>query len=82
MIFMPSNHSGAEVHYLAGRFPGKVGWLIGPSAIRKQNSDIGYRTLAIMMRFHLGRPIVNGMKLSGLQCLIGLECVNSNQCGR
>ena len=32
---MPSNHSGAEVHYLAGRFPGKVGWLIGPSAIRK-----------------------------------------------
>ncbi len=35
MIFMPSNHSGAEVHYLAGRFPGKVGWLIGPSAIRK-----------------------------------------------
>lgn len=32
MILMPANHSSATVHYLAGRFPGRLGWLIGPTA--------------------------------------------------
>jgi hypothetical protein len=35
MILMPSNNSSAEVHYLAGRFPNRIGWLIGPSARSK-----------------------------------------------
>lgn len=32
MILMPANHSSATLHYLAGRFPGRLGWLIGPTA--------------------------------------------------
>lgn len=32
---MPSNNSGAIIHYWAGAHPGKIGWLVGPSAIRK-----------------------------------------------
>lgn len=35
MMVMPSNHSGALVHYWAGRFPGRVGWLVGPSGMDK-----------------------------------------------
>lgn len=29
-MVMPGNHSGALVHYLAGRYPGRIGWLISP----------------------------------------------------
>ena len=35
MIVMPGNNSSAIVHYWAGRFPGRVGWLVGPSAMAK-----------------------------------------------
>lgn len=35
MMLMPANHSSPLVHYLAGAHPGRVGWLIGPSAISK-----------------------------------------------
>jgi len=35
MVVMPSNASNATVHYLAGRFPGRIAWLIGPSAVSK-----------------------------------------------
>jgi hypothetical protein len=35
MMVMPSNNSGAFVHYLAGRFPGRIGWLTGPSGMQK-----------------------------------------------
>lgn len=34
-MVMPGNHSGAIMHYWAGRFPGRVGWLIGPRALPK-----------------------------------------------
>ncbi len=32
---MPSNHSSATFHYMTGRFPGRLGWLIGPRARTK-----------------------------------------------
>jgi hypothetical protein len=35
MIVMPSNHSSPLIHYWAGRYPNKLGWLVGPSAIAK-----------------------------------------------
>lgn len=35
MMIMPSNHSSSPIHYWAGAYPGKIGWLIGPSAISK-----------------------------------------------
>lgn len=34
-MVMPSNHSSALVHFLAGRHPGRIGWLVGPSALPK-----------------------------------------------
>src|SRR5687767_7253025 len=34
-MVMPANHSSAIVHYWAGKFPGKMGWLIGPTAMPK-----------------------------------------------
>jgi hypothetical protein len=34
MIVMPSNNSKLEVGYLAGRFPGRIGHLLGPGAAR------------------------------------------------
>lgn len=34
-MVMPSNHSSALVHYLAGKHPGRIGWLVGPSALPK-----------------------------------------------
>jgi hypothetical protein len=30
MIVMPANNSSGLVHYLAGKYPGKLGWLIAP----------------------------------------------------
>lgn len=35
MMVMPANHSSPRIHYWAGRYPGKVGWLVGPSARKK-----------------------------------------------
>lgn len=35
MMLMPANASNSLVHYLAGRHPGKIGWLVGPSARSK-----------------------------------------------
>jgi hypothetical protein len=35
MMVMPGNHSSPEVHFWAGRYPGKIGWLIGPTAAPK-----------------------------------------------
>jgi hypothetical protein len=32
---MPANHSSSLLHYLAGQHPGRLGWLIGPSAVSK-----------------------------------------------
>lgn len=42
MIVMPANNSKAEVHYLAGRYPGKVGWLFSPGGFRSPLSWMPY----------------------------------------
>lgn len=35
MMVMLANHSSPPVHFWAGKYPGKVGWLIGPSGKTK-----------------------------------------------
>lgn len=35
LMVMPSNNSSAYVHYLAGRYTGRIGWLVGPKAMPK-----------------------------------------------
>jgi hypothetical protein len=35
LMVMPANHSSAIVHYWAGKYPGRLGWLIGPTALPK-----------------------------------------------
>lgn len=35
LMVMPSNNSSAIVHYWAGRYEGRIGWLVGPSAMKK-----------------------------------------------
>jgi hypothetical protein len=35
MMLMPSNNSSATIHYWAGRYPGRIGWLFGPAATKK-----------------------------------------------
>lgn len=35
---MPSNNSGIQVGYLCGKFPGRLGWLIGPGGWRQPPS--------------------------------------------
>jgi hypothetical protein len=35
MMVMPANHSSPVVHWIAGAYPGKIGWLVGPSARTK-----------------------------------------------
>lgn len=34
-MVMPANASNAVVHFMAGKYPGSVGWLIGPSSVEK-----------------------------------------------
>lgn len=34
-MVMPANHSSPIIHYWAGAYPGKIGWLVGPSAASK-----------------------------------------------
>lgn len=35
MMLMPANHSSPILHYWCGAFPGRIGWLVGPSAKEK-----------------------------------------------
>jgi hypothetical protein len=35
LMVMPSNNSSAIVHYWAGKYEGRIGWLVGPSAMKK-----------------------------------------------
>ena len=35
MMVMPANHSCPIVHWWAGAFPGRIGWLVGPTAMPK-----------------------------------------------
>ncbi len=34
-MVMPANNASAIVHYWAGKYPGRLGWLIGPTALPK-----------------------------------------------
>ena len=42
MIVMPSNNSGLQVGYLAGKYSGRIGWLISPGGWRKPPSWMPY----------------------------------------
>tara|TARA_Y100000310_G_scaffold141609_1_gene141078 strand:- start:61 stop:681 length:621 start_codon:yes stop_codon:yes gene_type:complete len=33
---MLANHSSAQIHYWAGKYPGRVGWLVGPSTVSQK----------------------------------------------
>jgi hypothetical protein len=35
VMVMPANNSSSVVHYWAGKYPGRIGWLVGPTAIPK-----------------------------------------------
>lgn len=36
MMVMPADNSGPLIHYLAGKYPGRIGWLLGPSHYKKK----------------------------------------------
>lgn len=42
MIVMPADNAKMEVGYLAGRYPGRIGWLIGPSHWREPREWLPY----------------------------------------
>ena len=42
MVVMPSNNSGMQIGYLAGKYPGRLGWLISPDGWRKPPSWMPY----------------------------------------
>ena len=42
MMVMPSNNSGMQIGYLAGKFPQRLGWLISPDGWRKAPSWMPY----------------------------------------
>ncbi len=39
---MPSQDSGALVHYLAGKYPGKIGWLMSPGGFKEPRAWLPY----------------------------------------
>jgi hypothetical protein len=42
MMVMPSNQAGGMVHYLAGRFPGQIGWLLAPDNFKEPRRWLPY----------------------------------------
>lgn len=42
LVVMPSNNSGMQIGYLAGKYPGRLGWLISPEGWRKPPSWMPY----------------------------------------
>ena len=36
MMVMLANHSSAQIHYWAGKYPNRVGWLVGPSTVSQK----------------------------------------------
>lgn len=42
LVVMPSNNSGMQIGYLAGKYPGRLGWLISPDGWRKPPSWMPY----------------------------------------
>lgn len=42
MMLMPSNHSSGLIHYLAGKYPGRIGWLQSPSWFKPSRHYLPY----------------------------------------
>jgi len=42
MIVMPSNNSSGIVHYLAGKYPGTLGWLLSPNSFKEPRAWLPY----------------------------------------
>lgn len=42
MIVMPTNNSGIQIGYLAGKYQGRIGWLLSPDGWRKPPSWMPY----------------------------------------
>jgi hypothetical protein len=42
MIVMPSNHAGGIIHYLAGKYPGKIGWMFSPGGFKEPRAWLPY----------------------------------------
>lgn len=42
MIVLAANNSGGLVHYLAGKFPGAIGWLISPGGFKEPREWLPY----------------------------------------
>ncbi len=42
MMVMPSNHSGGIVHYLAAKYPGKIGWMMSPGGFKEPRAWLPY----------------------------------------
>jgi len=42
MIVMPTNNSGIQIGYMAGKYPGRIGWLLSPAGWRNPPSWMPY----------------------------------------
>lgn len=42
MIVMPANNSSGIVHFLAGKYPGKLGWIMSPGGFKEPRSWLPY----------------------------------------
>jgi len=42
MIVMPANNSGLVVGYLAGKYPGRIGWMMSPNDWKSPHEVIPY----------------------------------------
>jgi hypothetical protein len=42
MIVMPANNSSGLVHYLAGKYPGKIGWMLAPGGFKEPREWLPY----------------------------------------
>jgi hypothetical protein len=48
LVVMPSNNSGMQIGYLAGKYPGRLGWLIGAPSKRPDAHVEGNYLIAII----------------------------------
>lgn len=42
MIVMPANNSSGIVHFLAGKYPGKLGWMFSPGSFKEPRAWLPY----------------------------------------
>lgn len=42
MMVMPANSSSGVVHWMAGKYPGRIGWLLGPSGLKTPRFYLPY----------------------------------------